>query len=335
MVTIRDVSQKAGVSRSTASRVIAKNGYVSEDARKAVEAAIEQLGYRPNALAQGLRSSRSNTIGGVVVNIASPFYGQMISGAQQICRANGKFILVSSGYADQAEESRAIIELVDRSCDGLVLYLENPMREDVAEIIRKSELPVVTIGWSDVPVARGSVKIDNYAGAYMQARHLLERGHRSMIHLGGLLSYGDARDRWRGIMTALADFDLSDSDIYVEHGEFDESFGYEATRRLIKTLPPFTAILAGDDDIAAGAMLALKREGKRCPDDISVIGFDDNFHARHLTPSLTTIRQPMVEAGRLAVEMLLQILNQEGSAVEAILLPTLLIERESVRTLTP
>ena len=114
MPTITDVSRKAGVSRSTVSRLIAGNGYVSESARQAVEAAIAELGYRPNTMARGLRSNRSNLIGGVVVNVASPFYAQMVGGIQETCRSASKSFLVASGYADKDQEARAIIELIDR-----------------------------------------------------------------------------------------------------------------------------------------------------------------------------------------------------------------------------
>src|SRR6186713_1081778 len=117
MATITDVSRKAGVSRSTVSRLIAGNGYVSDEARKAVEAAIAELGYRPNTMARGLRSNRSNILGAVVVNIASPFYAQMLGGIQDAARAAGKSVLVASGYAEPEEEARAIVELLDRACD--------------------------------------------------------------------------------------------------------------------------------------------------------------------------------------------------------------------------
>ncbi len=330
MPTITDVSRKAGVSRSTVSRLIAGSGYVSESARKAVEAAIAELGYRPNTMARGLRSNRSNLIGGVVVNVGSPFYAQMIGGIQLTCRSANKSFLVSSGYADPDQEARAILELIDRSCDGLILYLENPLREDVLAVIEQSGIPVVTIGGDECPAARAAIAIDNFSGARDGMEFLLNAGHRKIAYLSGGLIYRDMRERLRGAADALAGHGMTMEDILVIHGNFEERFGAEATATLLVEHPEVTAIFGGDDDISAGALLSLKRAGKRVPEDISLLGFDDNFHARHLTPALTTVRQPVDEAGKLAARLLLSLLDGEAPAARAYSIPTELIIRDSV-----
>ncbi len=329
MPTITDVSRKAGVSRSTVSRLIAGNGYVSETARKAVEAAILELGYRPNTMARGLRSNRSDIIGAVVVEVASPFYAQMVGGMQKGARASGKSVLVASGYADRDEEAHAIIELLDRACDGLILYLENPLRDDVIEMIRTSHTPVVTIGGDECPVATVTIHIDNFSGARDAMKLLLDEGHRAISYLSGGLMYRDTHERLRGIAAALKQRGLRLEDIHVEHGEFAESFGLAATERLLASGRPVTAIFAGDDDVAAGALLALKQAKKRVPEDISLIGFDDNFHARHLTPGLTTVRQPVDAIGRMAAELLAAILRGETPEATEITIPTELVVRRS------
>lgn len=330
MATITDVSKKAGVSRSTVSRLIAGNGYVSEDARKAVEAAIEELGYRPNTMARGLRSNRSDIIGGVVVDVASPFYAQMVGGIQEAARERGRSVIVASGYAVRDEEAHAIVELLDRACDGLILYLENPLREDVQRMIVKSGTPVVIVGGNECPPARARIGIDNYAGGLAGMRLLLAEGHRRIAYLSGGLMYRDTHERLRGIDAALAEIGLSRDDIFIEHGSFSERFGFDATSRLLAERDDITAIFAGDDDVAAGALLALKQAGRRVPEDISLLGFDDNFHARHLTPALTTIRQPVMEAGRVATRLLLSILDDEASLNTELTIPTELIVRQSV-----
>lgn len=330
MATITDVSKKAGVSRSTVSRLIAGNGYVSEEARRAVEAAIVELGYRPNTMARGLRSNRSDIIGSVVVDVASPFYAQMVGGIQDAARAAGRSVLIASGYALAEEEAHAIVELLDRACDGLILYLENPLRDDVQEMIRKSGTPVVIVGGNECPPARARVMIDNFTGGYEAMRLLLAEGHREIVYLSGGLMYRDTHERLRGIDAALAEFGLRRSDIHVEHGDFVERFGHAATTRLLAERPQTTAFFAGDDDVAAGALLALKAAGRRVPEDISLIGFDDNFHARHLTPALTTVRQPVDDAGKVATRLLLSILDGEGPSEPVITIPTELIRRASV-----
>ncbi|MEW9306285.1 MULTISPECIES: LacI family DNA-binding transcriptional regulator [Labrys] len=330
MATIRDVSRRAGVSRSTVSRIIAGNGYVSDNARQAVEAAIAELGYRPNTMARGLRSNRSEIIGAVVVNVASPFYAQMVGGMQSVCRAADKSILLASGYAQAHEEARAILELIDRSCDGLILYLENAVSDEVKEVVAKADIPIVAIGGEPTSLAWARVGIDNYNGALDGMRYLLTMGHRDIAYFAGTLTYFDTRERLRGIDTALAEAGMSRADIHLEAGDYKERFGYEATERLLASGRQVSAIFAGDDDIGAGVLLALRHHGVRAPEQISLLGFDDNFHARHLTPSLTTIRQPTDIAGQTAARLLLDMIADRNFTPEDIVIPAELIVRESV-----
>ncbi len=330
MVTITDVSRRAGVSRSTVSRVVAGNGYVSETNRKAIEAAIVELGYRPNTLAQALRSNRSNVIGAVFVDVGTPYFANMTYGVQRAIRSAGKALMVSSGYADQDEEARAVIDLIDRSCDGIILYLERPMRADVAELLRRSGIPVVSIGHKPGPVSRGQVMLDNFGGARAAMRHLLEFGHRNIVHLSGQADYGDTIARRDGMVAALAEFGMNMSDLQIVGGEFHQNFGYSATLDLLDQQRVFTAIFAGDDDIAAGVLLALRERGVRVPEDVSVIGFDDAFHARHMWPPLTTVRQPMDTIGEAAARLLLELLARPDSGPLEAVIDTELVVRSSV-----
>ena len=330
MATIDDVSRRAGVSRSTVSRVVADNGYVSEAKRRAIQQAIAELGYRPNTLAQALRSNRSNMIGAVVVDVGTPYFANMVYGLQRATRKAGKALMVSSGYADQDEEARAIIELVDRSCDGILLYLEKPLRADVVEIIRTARIPVVMIGRQGCEVARGSVQLDNSGGARDAMNFLFAQGHSKIVHLSGQADFGDTVARLEGIAEALRARGMSMADITVVSGEFSQEFGYAATTKLLDDGLDFTAIFAGDDDMAAGVLLALRHAGKSVPSDISVIGFDDAFHARHLWPPLTTVRQPVDEIGETAATLLLKLLAEPGSPMLETIIGTSLVARDSV-----
>lgn len=330
MATITDVSKRAGVSRSTVSRVVAGNGYVSEDKRKAIEAAIAELGYRPNTMAQALRSNRSNLIGAVMVDIGTPYFANMIYGVQRATRPAGKSLIVSSGYADQDEEARAVIELVDRSCDGIVIYLERPMRADVVDIVRKARIPIVSIGHNPCPVSRGRVVLDNFNGARAAMTHLLAQGHRKIVHLSGQVDFGDTVARLKGMEAALADFGLGLDDIHIVNGIFHQEFGYAATRDLVASGRDFTAIFAGDDDMAAGVLLALRDAGLSVPEDVSVMGFDDAFHAKHSWPPLTTVRQPVDTLGETAASMLLKLLGEPGTGPLQATVDTSLVVRSSV-----
>ncbi len=330
MVTISDVSKRAGVSRSTVSRVVARNGYVSEAKRHAIERAIAELGYRPNTLAQALRSNRSNMLGAVVVDVGTPYFANMVYGMQRASRAAGKSLLVTSGFADQDEEARAVIELVDRSCDGIVLYLERPMRADVVEILRQARVPVVSIGRNHYPMSRGTVTFNNLEGARAALTYLLSKGHRKIVHLSGQAEFGDVIARIDGIEAALRDHGMSLGDIHIVNGVFSQEFGYEATTALITEGRDFTAIFAGDDDMAAGVLAALRDNGRRVPEDVSVIGFDDAFHARHMWPPLTTMKQPVDTMGEAAAGMLLKLLAEPGGEPLETIIETHLVERASV-----
>jgi len=330
MVTISDVSKLAGVSRSTVSRVVARNGYVSDEKRRAIESAIAQLGYRPNTLAQALRSNRSNMLGAVVVDIGTPYFANMIYGMQRASRVEGKSLLVTSGFADQDEEARAIMELIDRSCDGILLFLERPMRADVIESLRQARIPVVSIGRNHYPMSRGTVTFNNFDGARQAMTHLLDRGHRKIVHLSGQPEFGDTVARLQGIEAALGERGMSLSDIHIVNGVFNQEFGYSATTELVKSGREFTAIFAGDDDMGAGVLLALRENGRRVPDDVSVIGFDDAFHARHMWPPLTTMKQPVDAMGEAAAAMLLQLLAEPHGGSRQAVIETHLVVRESV-----
>jgi LacI family transcriptional regulator len=330
MVTISDVSKLAGVSRSTVSRVVARNGYVSEAKRRAIERAIAELGYRPNTLAQALRSNRSNMIGAVVVDIGTPYFANIIYGMQRASRVEGKSLLVTSGFADKDEEARAIMELVDRSCDGIILYLERPMRADVVEILRQARIPVVSIGRNHYPQSRGTVTFNNFDGARQAITYLLAQGHRKIVHLSGQAEFGDTVARIEGIEAALVEHGMRLSDIHVVNGIFSQEFGYSATTELVKSGREFTAIFAGDDDMAAGVLLALRENGRRVPEDVSVIGFDDAFHARHMWPPLTTMKQPVDSMGEAAAAMLLQLLAEPNGGSRQAVIETHLVVRESV-----
>jgi LacI family transcriptional regulator len=330
MVTITDVSRHAGVSRSTVSRVVAGNGYVSEEKRRAIERAIAELGYRPNTLAQALRSNRSNVIGTVVVDVGTTYFANVVYGLQNVTRAAGKALMISSGFGDQDQEARAVIELVDRSCDGIVVYLERPMREDAVEIVRRAGIPIVSIGRNLCPVSRGTVSLNNFEGARNAMRHLLDQGHRRIVHMSGQADYGDTIARLQGIEAALAELDMTTGDIRIVSGNYSQEFGYEATMQLLREGHEFTAVFAGDDDMAAGVVLALRDGGVRVPEDVSVIGFDDAFHAKHLWPPLTTVRQPTQELGEAAATMLLNLIAEPSSGPHETIVEANLVVRSSV-----
>lgn len=200
-------------------------------------------------------------------------------------------------------------------------------------IITQNRVPVVVIGGSTCSAAKGTVRIDNFAGARDAIRFLLAMGHRKIAYFSGNVAFHDTRERLLGIAAALAEAGMTRGDLYVDYGDYSEVFGQAAAVRLLDTRRDITAIFAGDDDIAAGVLLAVRQRGLQVPRDISIMGFDDNFHARHLTPTLTTIRQPIGLAGEMAADLLLSIIADKTPPTTDILIPTELLRRDSVRDL--
>lgn len=330
MVTIKQVSALSGVSKSTVSRVIANNGSVSKKAREKVDAAIIELGYRPNSFARSLKSNKSNIVGVVVVNMGSAFYAEALGGIQTAFDGSDKHLMVSSGYGDKEVEFNTISSLIDRQCDGLLLFLESDFSKAEINALCNRDTPIVLMGRNGIPYGYNSVQVDNKTGGYMAAMSLIEAGRRKIVHLAGPQNLADARDRLSSFWQAVKDEKLDETLCKAVVGEYTEEFGYQCTKELLEQGHDFDAICAGDDDIAAGIYIALREAGKRIPEDIAVVGYDDNFHARHMHPPLTSMRQPVEELGLQAGKMLIAMMQGEASANTNTVLGATLMERKSI-----
>ncbi len=335
MVTIREVSELAKVSTSTVSRVVSKNGIVSEETRERVLKAIKTLGYQPNTLAQGLKNNRSNIIGVVVPDLSSPYFAFMLRGVEQaVERANMKMI-VSSGHADKKAERKAVESMLGHRCDALILHMEVTLSDTIDEIsaLIRNQVPIVSMGRYIPSYADQSVYLDNELGGFLATEHLISQGHEDIIHLTGSLTYSDSRTRLDGYKKAYKKADNKFKKERILEGDYTEEFGYETTYKHIKEKTKFTAIFAGDDDIAAGVLEALRDHNIKVPQEVSVVGFDDMFYARLMHPKLTTVKQPIIEMGEAAGELAINLIaGREDKEVKRIFKPELKI-RDSVRNI--
>jgi LacI family transcriptional regulator len=328
MPTIREVSKLAKVSVATVSRVLNGTVPVSDATRQRVLAAIDELDFRPNTFARSLATNRSGGIGVSVNDLSSPFYGTMIKGVEEEVEAAGMHLLVASGHVDAAREREALEFLVERRSDALVVHLESMSDEEVLHVMRRG-VPMVLMGRYLADAEDRCVWLDNEAGGELAVRHLVAAGHREIAHLAGPLHYPDARARLHGYRRALESAGLAYDERHVVEADFLEEGGYAATLRLLARGVAFTAIASANDQMAAGALQALRENGYSVPGDVSIIGFDDVLFARYLSPSLTTVRQPLEEMGRAAAGIALALLEGEEREVQRRFEPTL-IERESV-----
>lgn len=303
MATIREVARLANVSVATVSRVM--NGVAVTPANKAaVLAAVQQLDYRPNVFARSLATNRSGSIGVVVNEVTGLFYGGIIQGIESVVEQHGMHLTVSSGHRDANREREVVESLTQSRVDALILLISATSDYELIELAGHDR-PVVVIGRHIAELADQCVFVDNVHGGYIATRHLIEQGHRRIVHLTGNLSMKDGRDRLDGYKSALRDAGIDFDESLIVEGEFVEAGGHRGVQRLLRRGTAFTAVFAANDQSAAGALLALKEAGLKVPDDVSVVGYDDVLLARYVSPALTTVGQPFVEMGRSAARLAL------------------------------
>jgi LacI family transcriptional regulator len=325
-VTIWDIAAAAGVSVSTVSRVLSGNPHVTEAKRAAVLAAVERFHYRPNVVAQGLARGRSRVLGILAEEIASPFYAPVLSGVAEALRdTEYQPIFAEARLAGEAEAR--IDMFLERRVDAAIIVGGRAPDELLASVA--AQVPLVAVGRSISGLEDHCLQVKNLEGGYEATRHLLGLGHRRIAHITGIISHPDSIDRRAGYQRALEERGIAWDPALVVEGNFAETSGHECLRTLIQRGAGFSAVFVGNDQMAYGAMLALFEVGLSVPEDVSLVGFDDQRGASYTTPPLTTVRQPVVAMGRAAAEAVL--LNLAGGPLELPTFNTELIVRQSTR----
>lgn len=308
-VTLGQVAEASGVSPSTVSRILNGTATVSPEKRAAVDRAIAELGFVPNPIARGLAGGRTMSVGVVTQNIDSPFYGVALRGIEEVLEPAGYSALFVSGHWDEAVEKRCIDTLRSRRVDGMIIL--NGRLGDAALKALAKALPVVVTGRTLQAPGLCALDFNNVEGARLATQHLIELGHRDIAHLSGDLAHPDARERLAGYRAALEAAGLPYRESLVESGNYFEDGGREATQRLLARGERFSALFAGNDQMAFGASVALHKHGLRVPQDISLVGFDDLALAAHMAPPLSTVHQASLELGRIAAQGVLALLAGE------------------------
>jgi DNA-binding LacI/PurR family transcriptional regulator len=326
--TLDEVARAAGVSRAAASRAINRSGKVSPATREAVERAVRELDYIPNPTARALATQQA---GAVVLAVshhdpelfADPFFAQVIVGVSAVLERTDLVLML---VLAASEHGRTRLERILRSrrADGLMLlslHGDDPLHR----LAGKLDLPVVYGGRPLDAEPQWYVDADNRGGARRAAEHLIALGRRRIATITGPLDTDAAVQRLRGHREALAVAGL-DTTRTVE-GDFTEAGGCTATRRLLDLYPDLDAVFAASDNMAAGAVRALREARRRVPEDVAVVGFDDAPVSRLTTPQLTTVQQPIRQLGREMARMLLSLI--EGEEPTPLILPTKLVVRGS------
>lgn len=296
------VAKLSGVSPSTVSRILNNTAKVSEIKRKNVLRVIEETGFRPNLAARTLAGGRTMSIGVLTQYIDSPFYGEAIRGIEEVLASEDYTALFASGRGDRSLELDRLSMLMERNIDGLIVLsstLEDAELESLA-----GELPVVLTGRATLNQKLTSIGFDNLGGGALALGHLADLGHKTIAVIDGP-DDPDAALRMEGIRSECQKRDISLDPSCVEVGDFNEFGGYRAMARLLTKRVDFSAVIALNDQMAYGAMLALSEAGMRIPEDVSLVGFDDLPHSAYTVPPLTTISQPVNRIGAMAASTVL------------------------------
>ncbi|MDR7420044.1 MAG: LacI family DNA-binding transcriptional regulator [Armatimonadota bacterium] len=324
-VTIHDVAQAAGVSVATVSRVVSGSvHHVRPETRARVQAAVTQLRYRPNLVARGLKQRVTHTVGLIVPDISNPFFPAIARGVEDVASRAGKGVLLCNTDEDLTKE-RAYLNLLDtRMVDGLIFATvgTNPGH---LRMLRRRGVPVVLIARAPRGVGIDAVLVDNRRGTREATEHLLRLGHRKIAFIGGPTTLPDAAERRTGYEEALAAAGIPVAPALIRDGGFRAEGGAAAVGALLDQRVPFTAIVAANDLMAIGAMEKLRRRGRRIPDDVAIVGFDDITFARLVEPRLTTVAQPKYRMGCLAMERLLEVIGGDRRPRRAVLEPKLVV----------
>ncbi|WP_030681931.1 LacI family DNA-binding transcriptional regulator [Streptomyces sp. NRRL B-1347] len=336
--TLEEVAARAGVGRGTVSRVINGSPRVSAHTRAAVEEAVAELGYVPNTAARALAANRTDSIAVVVPEpesrfFAEPYFSDIIHGVGVALADTDLQLLLTFAGGDR-ERRRLAQYLSAHRVDGVLLvsvHADDPL----PDLLQQLEIPAVISGRrrADEPLA--SVDSDNFAGARAAVTHLLARGRRRIATITGRLDVYGAQRRLDGYRDALAEAGYEPDEALTAPADFTEEGGRRAMADLLARRPDLDAVFAASDVMAAGARQVLRRAGRRIPDDVALVGFDDSAIARHMDPPLTSVRQPIVEMGRVMTDVLLaEIADPRPAAArrlarQQIVLPTDLVHRAS------
>lgn len=328
--TLKDVAQLAGVHAGTASRALnpATQGLVSEATVRAVRNAAKALDYRPNSMARGLKTNKTFMVGIIVPDLSNPLFPPIVRGAEEVLSRAGYTSIIADTDNDQDREAESIAALRARQVDGLLVASARREDDAVTSAVEQG-VPLVLVNRRADDATIPTVMSDDRSGVEQAVRHLVELGHTAIAHLPGpaSLSTGHERARaFRHVMTELQG-DL-DPALSVECATYSVDEGVRAARELLDGAQP-TAILAGNDQIAVGALDVLRERGLRCPEDVSVVGYNDMTFMDKLSPPLTTVRVPHAAIGAQAAQLLLRWLSDGPPGPSVLTLPVELVVRGS------
>lgn len=324
---IKDVARKAGVSISTVSRVVNDSKAVRPKTKERVLKAIEELGYKPNAIARSLKIKNTKTIGIMIPDISNQFFPEVVRGVEDVANMYEYNIFLCNTDMDREKEIQYFNALEEKQVDGLI-FMGNNIPEELGKRFETCDIPIVLIGtdYGDLP----SVTINNAQASKDVVNYLIKKGHESIAMITGKAYdpiVGVARKN--GYIEALEEAEIAYNEELIIEGGYRFKSGYEGAKKLLSLKNPPTAIFVASDEMAIGVMRAALEKGVVIPDELAIVGFDNIDMAGKLYPSLSTVAQPMYEMGAIGMRVLTKILNDETLENRKVVLNYSFVERES------
>ncbi len=327
MATIKDVARHAGVGVATVSRALNRTGYVKSATLEKIEQAMEELGYIPNRQARAMVGGITMTIGVLVPDMDNSLFMRIVQAINDAAYYHDYTLLVMDSRGEPEREAKIVRTMQELRVDGLILFGTPATAQVVAHL--KPQGPIIILDRLVPDFPGPQISVNHYEGAKTATRLLLAHCHFPPAFIAGPAHVWSAEQRLEGYRDALKEHDVPVIAKRIEHADFTYQAGYTAMHALLSQIADLDGIFAVNDLAALGAMKAIYENGYRCPKDIHLVGFDDIHAARYVTPSLTTIRQPMESIGKTAVEILCRQIRGESVETQPIVLPGELIYRES------
>ncbi|MRH42829.1 catabolite control protein A [Aquibacillus halophilus] len=329
-ITIYDVAREANVSMATVSRVVNGNPNVKPATRKKVLNTIERLGYRPNAVARGLASKKTTTVGVIIPDISSIFFSELARGIDDIATMYKYNIILSNSDQNKDKEFQLINTMLEKQVDGIV-FMGGKITDEHVHQLKSSPVPVALAATVDPTKSIPSVNIDYEAAAYEATKLLTDNGTKHPAFISGHEDTEINNQKYRGYLRALQENQQELQDQLIVKGDYTYDSGIEAVEQLLALDNRPTAIFVASDEMALGVIHGIQDSGLSVPNDIEVFGFDNTRLATMVRPTLSTIVQPMYDIGAVAMRLLTKYMNKEEVENQNVILPHRIIERNSTK----
>jgi LacI family transcriptional regulator len=329
-VTIYDVAREANVSMATVSRVVNGNPNVKPSTRKKVLEAIERLGYRPNAVARGLASKKTTTVGVIIPDISSIFFAELARGIEDIATMYKYNIILSNSDQNKDKELHLLNTMLGKQVDG-ILFMGGYISEEHVTEFKKSPVPIVLAATIEENNIIPSVNIDYEQAAYDAVAFLIEKGHKRIVYVTGPADDPINNKKLAGYRRALEQHGLTYDENLIIEGDYSYDSGIEAYEKIAELDEQPTAVFVGTDEMALGVIHSAQDHGVNIPEQLEVVGFDNTRLATMVRPRLTTVVQPMYDIGAVAMRLLTKYMNKEHVENHIVVLPHRIEYRQSTK----